>query len=127
MKDFALSVIQDLIAIELKALALQALKTIIGMFGIPMLAKGGPAQQGKPYIVGEKGPELFVPRTSGQVVPNDELAGMAAGKASSQPVTNNYYTIQAVDAKSVAQLFYENRKTMLGTVKMAERELSYRI
>lgn len=126
-KDFALSVIQDLIAIELKALALQALKTIIGFFGIPGLAKGGPAMQGKPYIVGEKGPELFVPRTSGQVIPNDELGGVGMNRPSSQPVTNNYYTINAVDAKSVAQLFYENRKTMLGTVKMAERELSYRL
>ena len=128
MKDFALSVIQDLIAIELKALALAALKTILMAFGIPMLAKGGPAMQGKPYIVGEKGPELFVPRTSGQVIPNDKMNDFGSGGGSrSQPTINNYYTVNAVDAKSVAQLFYENRKTMLGTVKTAEKELSYRI
>ncbi len=30
---------------------------------------------GQPYIVGEQGPELFVPHQSGQVVPNHALGG----------------------------------------------------
>lgn len=34
------------------------------------LADGGPAEAGRPYVVGERGPELFVPRGSGQVVPS---------------------------------------------------------
>lgn len=38
-----------------------------------LLAEGGPALADKPYIVGEKGPELFVPRQSGFVVPNQAL------------------------------------------------------
>jgi hypothetical protein len=40
------------------------------------LAVGGPAQAGSPYIVGEKGPELFVPSTSGSVLPADRTAAM---------------------------------------------------
>lgn len=36
---------------------------------IPRLEKGGPALAGRPYIVGEKRPELFVPDTNGTVVP----------------------------------------------------------
>jgi hypothetical protein len=39
------------------------------------LAEGGPARSGVPYIVGERGPELFVPNTAGAVVPNHALAG----------------------------------------------------
>lgn len=39
------------------------------------LAEGGPASAGTPYIVGERGPELFVPRTAGAVVPNHALGG----------------------------------------------------
>lgn len=35
--------------------------------------KGGPVISGKPYIVGEKGPELFKPRESGRIVPNHKL------------------------------------------------------
>lgn len=45
-----------------------------GLFGgIGGLAKGGPAEAGKPYVVGEEGPELMVPDRSGTIVPNDQL------------------------------------------------------
>ncbi len=44
-----------------------------GLFG---KASGGPVTGGSPYVVGEKGPELFVPRTSGSVVPNNAMGGM---------------------------------------------------
>jgi hypothetical protein len=40
-------------------------------------ALGGPVLAGTPYIVGERGPELFVPRASGNIVPNQRLAGAA--------------------------------------------------
>ena len=39
------------------------------------LARGGVATGGNPYLVGEKGPEVFVPSTTGRVVPNDQLGG----------------------------------------------------
>ncbi len=39
------------------------------------LAVGGPANVNTPYIVGENGPELFVPGVSGTVIPNDQLGG----------------------------------------------------
>jgi tape measure domain-containing protein len=38
-------------------------------------ANGGPVTGGSPYIVGERGPELFVPGRSGSIVPNNQLAG----------------------------------------------------
>jgi hypothetical protein len=34
------------------------------------LAGGGPAYTGRPYLVGEQGPELFVPAQSGRIIPN---------------------------------------------------------
>jgi TP901 family phage tail tape measure protein len=42
-------------------------------------AKGGPVQAGEPYIVGEEGPELFVPLQSGGIVPNGGSRGGSAG------------------------------------------------
>jgi hypothetical protein len=39
------------------------------------LADGGPAKGGRPYLVGERGPELFVPASSGTVVPNGAMGG----------------------------------------------------
>lgn len=47
------------------------------------LEKGGPADAGTPYVVGEKGPELFVPKTDGTVIPNSMFrengGGVTAG------------------------------------------------
>ena len=40
-------------------------------------ASGGPVKGGSPYIVGEKGPELFVPNSHGNIVPNNEMGGGA--------------------------------------------------
>ena len=37
-------------------------------------ATGGPIQQGRPYWVGERGPELIVPNSSGTVIPNNKAA-----------------------------------------------------
>ena len=36
-------------------------------------AAGGPVSAGRPYLVGERGPELFMPRTSGSIYPNDAM------------------------------------------------------
>ena len=47
-----------------------------GIFGaLGLFANGGRPPVGKPSIVGEKGPELFVPRSSGTIVPNNKLGG----------------------------------------------------
>jgi hypothetical protein len=40
-----------------------------------LLAHGGPAAAGRPYIVGEQGPELFIPNQSGTVMPNGGFGG----------------------------------------------------
>jgi hypothetical protein len=39
-------------------------------------AMGGPVSSNTPYIVGERGPELFVPNSSGSVVPNNKMGGV---------------------------------------------------
>ena len=46
---------------------------IMGAFG--KRAIGGPITAGKPYLVGEKGPELVVPSRNGNVVPSNQLSG----------------------------------------------------
>ena len=38
-------------------------------------ANGGPVKAGQPYIVGERQPELFVPRTSGTILPSVPMGG----------------------------------------------------
>ena len=45
-------------------------------------AEGGPVSGNKTYLVGERGPELFVPNVAGTIVPNDELPSFGQGLAS---------------------------------------------
>jgi phage-related minor tail protein len=40
---------------------------LLGLLGLPGRATGGPVSPGRPYLVGERGPELFVPTASGRV------------------------------------------------------------
>ena len=42
-------------------------------YKLPGRAKGGPVAAGQPYMVGEKGPELFSPKTNGTIVPNNQI------------------------------------------------------
>jgi phage-related minor tail protein len=46
----------------------------MGTFG-GARAKGGPVSSGQTYMVGERGPELFVPGRSGTIVANDKMGG----------------------------------------------------
>lgn len=43
--------------------------------------QGGPARAGMPHIVGEAGPELFIPHTSGRIVPHAQAAPAGRGPA----------------------------------------------
>jgi hypothetical protein len=45
----------------------------------PGRAFGGPVMGARPYVVGERGPELFVPNSSGTIVPNSRLGGGGGG------------------------------------------------
>lgn len=47
------------------------------------LAGGGPVKANTPYLVGEKGPELFMSGVSGQIIPNNDLATISAQSLSS--------------------------------------------
>lgn len=53
---------------------------------IPGRAVGGPVTSGFPYIIGERGPELFMPNTSGTIIPNNKLS---SSKSSNISITVN--------------------------------------
>lgn len=124
-KDFANNVIQEMIRIETRQLAANILtggtgkagKAGSGMLGLGglfgFLADGGPASANKPYIVGERGPELFVPNTSGTVVPNDALGGGGS-------VT---YNINAVDAMSFKQMLAQDPTFLHAVAEQGRRRL----
>lgn len=60
-----------------------------GLFG---RATGGPVLANTPYIVGEKRPELFVPSTSGRIVPNlNEMSRQSGSDGAPTSMNFNFY------------------------------------
>ena len=64
-------------------------------------AHGGPVSGGTPYVVGEQGPEVFVPNSNGNIVPN---GGM--GSNISVTISAGAYLGSAADAREFAQRVY---------------------
>ena len=128
------SVLQGLIQIQLRASMVSLFKGAQGaigdavgnMFGggglmslFQQRATGGSVTANTPYLVGERGPELFVPQgRSGSIVPTNALS--AGG---GQSVTNNY-NIQAIDVKSFEQRLLSSAPTIWAANKYGEKNLA---
>jgi exonuclease VII small subunit len=101
------------------------LRAILMFFtgGIPIpgfRADGGPVEGNSPYIVGEEGPELFVPNRSGTIVPNNMMpqADSSSGSAMGGDVNVNF-NINTVDASDFDELLVDRRTTIVGIINSA--------
>jgi tape measure domain-containing protein len=65
----------DISAQIIRAQLTQLIFSALNLGAVPGRASGGPVSGGRPYVVGENGPELFVPQGSGKIVPNDRMGG----------------------------------------------------
>lgn len=88
-RNMATSIVRDLIRMQIQQSitkplfgAIQSSLPSLGSLFGGAQAAGGPVMAGKRYLVGERGPEMFVPNQGGQVVSNDDMGGGA-------PVTVN--------------------------------------
>ena len=66
-------------------------------------AMGGPVQRNSAYMVGERGPELFVPNSSGSIIPNDKVGGGGGGVTVNQTI-NVTTGIQSTVRSEIVQL-----------------------
>jgi hypothetical protein len=80
-------------------------------------ASGGPVSAGVPYIVGERQAEVFVPETNGTILPS---VGDAMGG------NTTHININAVDAKSVRNLFENDKRFLSDLVNKTNRNLNKR-
>jgi hypothetical protein len=76
-------------------------------------AEGGSVRGGMPITVGERGRELFVPNTSGTIVPNHDLAGTGM---------NITFNIQANDVRGIKELLIDNRATIINLVNQGANQ-----
>ena len=93
---------------------------ILGSIGkIFGFANGGYPPVNRPSIVGERGPELFVPRNAGTIIPNNQLGG-------NQIVNNSTavsYQIHAVDAASFKTLLARDPEYLYQVTQAGRRNL----
>ena len=145
-QDFAKGVINELINIQIRAMAMKMTSALGNMFafsgsggqvayadgtasGMTVAeyfkprASGGPVSGGSPYLVGEQGPELFVPPGSGTIMPT----GMLGSMAQSGP-TINYNgpyiaSMSAIDTQSATQFLAKNKMAVWSANQSANRSV----
>jgi hypothetical protein len=143
--DLAKSIISDLLKIQLKAQAMSIFEGsgIGGFFssffggggggglfstapksgGLKLaFADGGDPPVGMASLVGERGPELFVPKTAGTIIPNHQLGSMGGG---AQVVYNGPYiaNMSAIDTQSATQFLSRNKQAVFAANQSATRSL----
>lgn len=82
-----------------------------GLANIAYRASGGPVMAGSPYIVGEEGPELFVPSQSGNIVPNHALSSSGGG---GQTINMTFNGV-SMEMKT----WLKNNKAMIGKIAVS--------
>ena len=96
-------------------------KSILGAFGsggsgggdltatMGSFAEGGNVRGGEPITVGERGREIFMPKTDGTIIPSEKIGG----------VNNINFTIQSADVRGIKELLIDNRATITNIVNQA--------
>ena len=107
-----------------------ALRTVLAFLTgggsmLPGFANGGRTVGGSPIIVGERGPEIFVPGSSGTVIPNNEI-GMNTGGSGGMGGGDNIevtFNINTIDATDFNELLTTRQDLIIGLINrgLAER------
>ena len=144
--DLASSIIKDLIKIQLRMQMMQLFSSASSIFGsgfaglggtsytsattggsfsgaafqMPMAATGGTIDG--PTLVGENGPELFIPGRSGSVIPNNTMANALGGGGTTY---NGPYiaNMSAIDTQSAMQFIAKNQNSIWAANQSAQRSL----
>jgi len=126
-RDFALSIISDLTSMIIKAMLFRSIKSALkgttlgglingasggAVTSVEHKASGGSLNKGKPFIVGEQGREIFVPKSDGHLVPNHQIGG---GNL------NVTFNLNAIDTQTGTGFLMENKQAIIGMVDQAYR------
>ena len=136
-KELAASIIQDLIKIQLKAQATSLFggigDLIGGLFNFGggggggaythsvFSAGGNELGSGQPSMVGENGPEMFIPKSAGTIVPNHSINSLMGNQA--QVVYNGPYiaNMSAIDTQTGLQFLSKNKQGVWAANQSAQR------
>lgn len=110
LRETLRGIAQDLLRLVFSNVVTQPLAKEIGTFLSGMRAEGGPVNAGGAYMVGEKGPELFVPGSSGSIVPNGAMGGGGGGGGT---VVNLSYNIASGVTRAELKPILEQQRAQL--------------
>jgi lambda family phage tail tape measure protein len=138
-KDFARSVIQDLILIQMRMQMMGLMKMAFNFMGggaTPVdlgagssgnqfaRAEGGPVASNTSYLVGERGPEMFVPSGAGTIIPTNNLADAMGGGGQTINYNGPYIaSMSAIDTQSGMQFLAKNKQTIWASYQSANRSV----
>ena len=134
-KDLTKSIIQDLIRIQMRAQMSSLFSMMFRSMGfggggagtsmsqfeyamVSGFADGGEPPVNQVSVVGERGPELFIPKTAGTIIPNSALSNMG----STTNVVNNY--INAIDTKSFEERLLGSSNAIWAANQYANKSLA---
>jgi len=86
----------------------------MALLGFAGMAKGGAVSKGQPVVVGERGAEVFVPNSTGQITQSARGTGGGA--------VNVNFTINTIDSRGFSDALQENRGTITGIINNALAE-----
>jgi lambda family phage tail tape measure protein len=135
-KELVGSILKDLVYMEMKAQAMMIFRMLLSSFGgggstpyMPNLYGGGTATAATggtidgPTLVGENGPEIFIPSQRGTVIPNT----IAPSYGMNQPtvVYNGPYinNMSAIDTQSATQFLAQNKMAVWSANQSAGRSV----
>lgn len=75
-------------------------------------ADGGPVETGKTYLVGERGPEIFKPKNSGEIIPNNKIGNSDSGGMQLSFNFGNIF-LSGSDSDEMAQDFVDKLRRSL--------------
>lgn len=142
-ENFAKSVVASFVKIQAQWMAMSMMRGLGSIFGglggamgggstatvtdyssswsPPTAADGGFINS--PTLVGENGPELFVPQGAGTIIPNQQMSNYGGGQA--QNIFNGPYiaNMQAIDTQSGTQFLAKNKMTIWSLNQSANRSI----
>lgn len=127
LRDVIRALAQDLLRMIFREQVTKPLAGGLGNFFADLFtgrAMGGPVAGGTPYLVGERGPELFVPSGSGSIVPNNRLQSSGTNGGG---VTINYHIAAGVSRSELAPILESERRRLKAEIPdMVRRGGAYR-
>jgi len=128
LRDTIKALARDLLTLLFRQQITEPLAKGIGSFfkTLPFFANGGPITGGQPAIVGERGPELFVPGTSGRIISNSAMKSNG-GTPVAAGVTVNYHIAAGVTRAELVPILETERKRLKAEIPdMVRRGGAYR-